>query len=179
MSVATPTVLPRPPLFPNLMPRSHQPYPTPLVVPGRRAGRLIMRRDLVQEMDDLSDEEAELEDSTLEVKNRGYGFLIPIGKMLTQHEEKNDAEDASDVDESARSSRPESPTDEGEGDGDGDGDGNGDGDGEGDGEGEEDEDGVMDLDAELEDMDEDVGNTTAETEDFDEMDELETGDLDE
>ena len=27
---------------------------------------------------------------TLEVKNRGYGFLIPIGKMLTQHEEKND-----------------------------------------------------------------------------------------
>jgi len=65
-------------------------------------------------MDDLSDEEAELEDSvrqrhplpclcphalhftdggvkqTLEVKNRGYGFLVPIGKMLTQHEEKND-----------------------------------------------------------------------------------------
>jgi hypothetical protein len=27
---------------------------------------------------------------TIEVKNRGYGFLIPIGKMLTQHEEKND-----------------------------------------------------------------------------------------
>jgi hypothetical protein len=27
---------------------------------------------------------------TLEVKNRGYGFLVPIGKMLTQHEEKND-----------------------------------------------------------------------------------------
>ena len=27
---------------------------------------------------------------TLEVKNRGYGFLIPIGKILTQHEEKND-----------------------------------------------------------------------------------------
>jgi hypothetical protein len=24
------------------------------------------------------------------VKNRGYGFLIPIGKILTQHEEKND-----------------------------------------------------------------------------------------
>ena len=63
MSVATPTVLPRPPLFPNLMPRPQQPYPTPLAVPGRRAGRLIARRDLVQEMDDLSDEEAELEDS--------------------------------------------------------------------------------------------------------------------
>ena len=27
---------------------------------------------------------------TLEVKNRGYGFLVPIGKVLTQHEEKND-----------------------------------------------------------------------------------------
>lgn len=24
------------------------------------------------------------------MKNRGYGFLIPLGKMLTQHEEKND-----------------------------------------------------------------------------------------
>jgi hypothetical protein len=24
------------------------------------------------------------------VKNRGYGFLVPIGRMLTQHEEKND-----------------------------------------------------------------------------------------
>ena len=27
---------------------------------------------------------------TIEVKNRGFGFLVPIGKMLTQHEEKND-----------------------------------------------------------------------------------------
>ena len=109
-SVATPTLLPRPPLFPTLMPRPQQPYPTPLAVPGRHVRRLILRRNLVQEMDDLSDEEAELEDSvrcprplflfgfilmvvlkqTLEVKNRGYGFLIPIGKILTQHEEKND-----------------------------------------------------------------------------------------
>jgi hypothetical protein len=93
------------------MPRQQQPYPTPLAIPGRRVGKLILRRDLVQEMDDLSDEEAELEDSvrttsllvvwffnlltgnvkqTLEIKNRGYGFLVPIGKMLTQHEEKND-----------------------------------------------------------------------------------------
>ena len=141
------------------------------------------------------------------MKNRGYGFLIPLGKMLTQHEEKNDvrsflpfpalcavvsptgvlipcfddrfslgsqriqADDGSEVDESARSSHPESPTDEGEGDGDGDG--------EGEGEGEEDEDGGMDLDAELEDMDEDIGNTTAETEDLDDMDEIEAGELDE
>jgi hypothetical protein len=91
------------------MPRQQQPYPTPLAIPGRRVGKLILRRDLVQEMDDLSDEEAELEDSvrttsfvvecsllmgdvkqTLEIKNRGYGFLVPIGRTLTQHEEKND-----------------------------------------------------------------------------------------
>lgn len=77
------------------------------------------------------------------------------------------------MDESARSSHPESPTDEGEGEGEGNGDG------EGEGEGEEDEDGVMDLDAEIEDMDEDFANTTGGTEDFDEMDELEPGELDE
>ena len=73
------------------------------------------------------------------------------------------------MDESARSSHPESPTDEGEGEGEGNGEG------EGDGEGDE------DLDAEIEDMDEDFANTTGETEDFDEMDEpeLEPGELDE
>lgn len=168
MSVATPTVLPRPPLFPTLMPPPHQPYPTPLAVPGRRMGRLVLRRDFVQEMDDLSEEEAELEDNTLEVKNRGYGFLVPIGKMLTQHEEKNDADEGSEVDESARSSHPESPTDDGEGDGDGDGDGTVDGEDEG----EEDEDGGMDLDAEIEDMDDDVANTTAEMEDLDDVDDI-------
>jgi hypothetical protein len=132
---------------------------------------------------------------TLEVKNRGYGFLVPIGKVLTQHEEKNDvrtlvaggildlwahsltwtyasrkqADDGSEVDESARSSRPESPTDEGEGDGDGNG--------EGEGEGEED--GGMDLDDELEDMDDDFANTTGETDDVEDMDELEAGELEE
>ncbi|KAH9981056.1 hypothetical protein BGW80DRAFT_1268139 [Lactifluus volemus] len=160
MSVATPTVLPRPPLFPTLLPRPQQPYPIPLSTPGRHAGRIVLRRDFVQEMDDLSDEEAELEDSqTLEVKNRGYGFLVPIGKVLTQHEEKNDADDGSEVDESARSSRPESPTDEGEGEGE--------------------EDGGMDLDDELEDMDDDFANTTGETDDVEDMDELEAGELEE
>ncbi|KAI9508271.1 hypothetical protein F5148DRAFT_1284213 [Russula earlei] len=174
MSVATPTVLPRPPLFPTLLPRPRQPYPTPLATPGRRRGRLILTRDLAQEMDDLSNEEAELEDSTLEIKNRGYGFLVPIGKLMTQHEEKNDVEDGSEADESARSSRPESPTDEGDGDGDGEVEIEIDID-------DEDEDGGMDLDGDLEDMDnEDIANTTtAETGDFDELDELETGELDE
>lgn len=158
------------------MPRpQQQPFPTPLAVPGRHMGRLSLRRDFVQEMEDLSEEEAELEDSTLEVKTRGFGFLVPIGKMLTQHEEKNDLDEGSEVDESARSSHPESPTDDGEGDGDGDGDGTADGEDEG----EEDEEGGMDLDAELEDMDDDVANTTAETEDLDDVDDLDAGVLDE
>ncbi|KAI9446204.1 hypothetical protein H4582DRAFT_2093900 [Lactarius indigo] len=126
---------------------------------------------------DLSEEEAELEDNTLEVKNRGYGFLVPIGKMLTQarREELTCADEGSEVDESARSSHPESPTDDGEGDGDGDVDGTADGEDEG----EEDEDGGMDLDAEIEDMDDDLANTTAETEDLDDVDDIDAGVLDE
>ena len=35
----------------------------PLAVPGRHMGRLSLRRDFVQEMEDLSEEEAELEDN--------------------------------------------------------------------------------------------------------------------
>ena len=120
---------------------------------------------------------------------------MPIGKMLTQHEEKNDvrcsgcwrmlirthffwfgqADEGSEVDESARSSHPGSPTDDGEGEGDGDGDGTADGEDEG----EEGEDGGMDLDADIEDMDDDVANTTAETEDLDDVDDVDTGVLDE
>ena len=57
-------------------------------------------------MDDLSDEETELEElvrltrltrglltqhgQNMNVHNRGYSFLIPIGRTLTQLEEKND-----------------------------------------------------------------------------------------
>jgi hypothetical protein len=76
MSVATPTVLPRPPLFPTLLPRPQKPYPIPLSIPGRHAGRLVLRRDFVQEMDDLSDEEAELEDSVR--YHPGFFFRIVI-----------------------------------------------------------------------------------------------------
>jgi len=61
MSVITPTVIPRQPIFPRLLPQPPQPHPTPL--PKRRAyGRLNARRDLQREMDDLSDEENEVED---------------------------------------------------------------------------------------------------------------------
>ena len=61
MSVATPTLLPRPQVFPLLLPKPPQPHPTPL--PKRRVyGRLNARRDLQRELDDLSDEENEVED---------------------------------------------------------------------------------------------------------------------
>ncbi|KAI0042695.1 hypothetical protein FA95DRAFT_1609991 [Auriscalpium vulgare] len=158
MSVATPTVIPRPPLFPTLLPRPPQPHPIPLPRPGRAPDRINTRRDLVQEMDDLSDEEAELEEITLDVKNRGYSFLVPIGKVLTQHEEKNDADEGSGDDDSARSSRPETPVSRSS-------------EGEGEDEDEDEEDGA-DLDDEMEDMDEEPSNVT------DDAEEGETDELD-
>ncbi|KAI0320753.1 hypothetical protein OF83DRAFT_1162256 [Amylostereum chailletii] len=155
MSVATPTVLPRPPVFPTLLPRPPQPHPVPPTRDGRNRGRLRQPRDWVQDMDDLSDEEAELEDVTSDIKNRGYSFLIPIGRTYTQHEEKNDADDGTEVDDSERSSRNNSPvaTDEAE---------------EEDEEEEEEE--GEDLDADMEDLDEEPGNTTVETEEMEEGD---------
>jgi hypothetical protein len=107
MSVATPTVLPRPPIFPHLLPKPPQPHPVPLPKHGRVYGHLNATRDLQREMDDLSDEENELEDivstvisvflilphnlfQNIFIHNRGYNFLIPIGRSLTQQEEKND-----------------------------------------------------------------------------------------
>ncbi|OCH92120.1 hypothetical protein OBBRIDRAFT_818497 [Obba rivulosa] len=140
MSVASPTVLPRSLLFPNVLPNPPQPYPLPLPARGQRPGRLNSRRDLAREMDDLSDEEDELEGLTLEIKNRGYNFLIPIGRAYTQQEEKNDA----DEDESADG------TDSGEAPSILD----------------EENDSAEDLDAEMDEMDE-VGNITAETADID------------
>lgn len=62
MSVATPTLLPRPPKFPHLLPKPPQPHPIPLPKRVRAYGRLNAIRDLQREMDDLSDEENELED---------------------------------------------------------------------------------------------------------------------
>ncbi|KAH9079668.1 hypothetical protein EDB83DRAFT_2514184 [Lactarius deliciosus] len=146
--------------------------PSPAAVPGRPMGRLVLRRDFVQEMDDLSEEEAELEDNTLEVKNRG--LWLP-------------GADREDVDAARREERRAWLVSQsqcstfsrrvmtGEGDGDGDGDVTADGEDEG----EEDEDGGMDLDAEIEDMDDDLANTTAETEDFDDVDDIDASVLDE
>lgn len=75
MSVATPTVIPRPPLFPTLLPRPPQPHPMPMTRAGRQTTRMRERRDLVQEMDDLSDEEGELEDIVFALSNEPLNLL--------------------------------------------------------------------------------------------------------
>ncbi|KAJ7927357.1 hypothetical protein B0H13DRAFT_2312561 [Mycena leptocephala] len=70
MSVATPTVLPRPPLFPMLL----------VLFRGR-------------EMDDLSDEENELQEMNISIRRRGFNTLIPMGQNLTQQDEKDNDDD--------------------------------------------------------------------------------------
>ncbi|KAG6820649.1 hypothetical protein H0H93_013848 [Arthromyces matolae] len=143
MSVPTPTLLPKEPRFPHCLPRPPQPHPKPL--PNRRVyGNLNAVRDLNREMEDLSDEENELEDINLAIHNRGAGFLVPIGRNLTQQEEKNDADEDSEGSESGRSgAAPSVVEDDGENDS------------------------APDLDASMEDLDE---------EDSDDNDDMQEGD---
>ncbi|KAF8236296.1 hypothetical protein L208DRAFT_1357797 [Tricholoma matsutake] len=148
-AVATPTLLPREPKFPHCLPKPPQPHPIPL---SRRPvyGHLNAVRDLQREMDDLSDEENELEDLNMNIHNRGFNFLVPIGRNLTQQEEKNDAYEDSDDSGSGRSGgAPSVAEDDGENDS------------------------AQDLDASMEDLDEDA---TADTDDVDEAGE---GDMEE
>jgi hypothetical protein len=62
MTTVTPTSIPREPVFPLLLPKPPEPYPTPLPRCLRTYSRLNARRDLVVEMYDLSEEEAEFEE---------------------------------------------------------------------------------------------------------------------
>ena len=62
MSVASPTVLPRGPHFPALLPKPPQPHPLPLPQYGQQRLRLSQARDLNREMDELSEEENAVED---------------------------------------------------------------------------------------------------------------------
>ncbi|KAF9269836.1 hypothetical protein L218DRAFT_993823 [Marasmius fiardii PR-910] len=151
MSVATPTVLPRPQVFPRLLPDPPHPHPVPLPAPGKgHYGNLKARRDLQREMNDLSDEEKELEDLNISIRNRGYTYMIPIGRTLTIQEEKNDADEESEgASESGESGNGGPPSGD-------------------------DADTTQDLDAEMEDMDEegDVSEDNemedAESEEFEE-----------
>jgi hypothetical protein len=64
MTTATPTVLPRSKLFPNLLPRAPLApgCPTPLPPSDHVPHRMNDRRDIWREMEQLSEEEAELEE---------------------------------------------------------------------------------------------------------------------
>lgn len=62
MSAATPTLIPRGGHFPALLPPvPSRGEPKPPTFRGRSDGRINMVRDLAREMEDLSDEEAEVE----------------------------------------------------------------------------------------------------------------------
>ncbi|KAF7325817.1 hypothetical protein MKEN_00432400 [Mycena kentingensis (nom. inval.)] len=115
MSVASPTVLPRPPHFPRLLPNAPHPFPIPHVPQSRTNARLKPIRNLQREMDNLSDEETEIEDLNALVRHRGFGTIVPIGRNLTQQEEKNDAEeDESDTDSNESNAPPSVTEDAGE-----------------------------------------------------------------
>ncbi|KAJ3568636.1 hypothetical protein NP233_g5577 [Leucocoprinus birnbaumii] len=149
MPVVTATLLRQPSHFPLLLPKQNPPHPLPLSR-KRVYGHLNAVRDLQREMDDLSDEENELEDITGSIHNRGYGFLVPIGRLLTQQEEKNDAEEDSE-DSEGSGGAPSVVEDEGENES------------------------AQDLDASMEDLDEDMtGNIEEES-----MEELGEGETEE
>ncbi|KAJ7580169.1 hypothetical protein C8J56DRAFT_276831 [Mycena floridula] len=129
MSVATPTLLPKNPRFPHLLPPTPKPYPVPLPREQVEYGHVNAYRDLQREMDDLSEEESELEDISRAIHDRGYAFLVPIGRTLTLQEEKNDADDDDDETDDSASAHSGSPPSAVEGD-------------------------TADLDASMDDMDE-------------------------
>ncbi|KAI0723916.1 hypothetical protein C8T65DRAFT_704576 [Cerioporus squamosus] len=133
--VSSPTVVPRSPVFPRLLPLPPHPHPIPPAPSFQRRERFINYRDIWREMDELSDERARLRPRyNAEIKNRGYNFLIPIGRTWTQHEEKNDDRTGSDRTGDANSLMDEDENDSSE---------------------EEEE----DLDADMEDMDQTANNT--------------------
>ncbi|KAH8117001.1 hypothetical protein DFH11DRAFT_1578591 [Phellopilus nigrolimitatus] len=102
MSTVTPTLIPRLPAMPLLLPAVPTPHPTPLP-PRPRPGGLHARRSLRAELEELSAEEEEVETQWKDaVQNRGFNHLRVVGRLLTRQEEKNDqAETESDESGSA------------------------------------------------------------------------------
>ncbi|QRV99751.1 hypothetical protein RhiJN_27770 [Ceratobasidium sp. AG-Ba] len=110
VSSISPTLLPQPQLFPFMLSKLHQPYPTP--IPRHRPTKFSHRRDLKEEGDILSDEEMEVEEALGEIRGYGHGFMIPLGKQMTLDEENADVGEPSDpgsTDTTSRS-RSRSPT---------------------------------------------------------------------
>jgi len=60
MSVATATVIPRQPRFPALLPSPTGPRPIPQRPQGTPYAHMNAHRDLNRELDDLSEEEADI-----------------------------------------------------------------------------------------------------------------------
>lgn len=164
MSGATPTLIPRVPNFPILLPRPPQPHIKPK---ARRVGpytTINQTRDLQREMDELSEEETELEEANMLLHNRGYNYMVPIGRTLTLLEEKNDADEEDDGEDSGSGSDSQSQimpdaSSEAEPDADPDASTN-----------------EVDLDASMDDMDQDQLNTTYEEEDEEEEEEVDEED---
>ncbi|THU88582.1 hypothetical protein K435DRAFT_781974 [Dendrothele bispora CBS 962.96] len=89
-------------------------------------------------MDDLSEEENEVEELNTQIHQRGFTYLVPLGRTFTVQEEKNDADDDGESEEtgSAQSGGPPSVAED-------------------DGENES----AQDLDASMEDLDEEGGES--------------------
>ncbi|KAH9484120.1 hypothetical protein JR316_0003600 [Psilocybe cubensis] len=146
MSGARPTLLAHEPYFPRLLPKPPQPHPVPL--PKEPIyGHLNAYRDIQREMDDLSDEEHELEELNAAVRDRGFSFLVPIGRSLTLQEEKNDNGQAEDDSEDSVSMHTGGPPSILEDDGE--------------------NDSGQDLDESMEDLDEEIADNTEEMNDGD------------
>lgn len=62
MSTVTPTLIPRAPYFPTLLPDLPKPHPSPLPPYYGRPLGFNYQRQLINEIDDLSDEERDIED---------------------------------------------------------------------------------------------------------------------
>ncbi|KAJ8594301.1 hypothetical protein M405DRAFT_878842 [Rhizopogon salebrosus TDB-379] len=152
MPVTSPTLVPRPPVIPLVLPRAPYVNPSPLPKLDRYPGRMDIRRDFQREIEDLSDEETELEEATIAIRDRGFQWLIPIGRHTTKQEEKNEAEDESEGSDTGQSGGGAPSVNE---------------------DGEENDESGPDLDASMEDMDEE-GETGSDAEDVnDATDDLE------
>ncbi|KAG8757924.1 hypothetical protein FRC14_001165 [Serendipita sp. 396] len=86
----SPTFVGRDPPLPIFLTPLYQPYPLPKrKVPPKELGPIRVR-DLYDEARDLSEEELEFESRCAELKDRGFMYMIPLGRTLTLHEEKID-----------------------------------------------------------------------------------------
>ncbi|KAF9246389.1 hypothetical protein BU15DRAFT_85156 [Melanogaster broomeanus] len=95
MSITSPTLIPRPPVIPLVLPKPPHVGPTPLPKSDRFQGRINHRRDLQRERMTCPMKRMIWRTNTY-VRNRGFIWYIPIGRHTTQLEEKNDAEDDSE-----------------------------------------------------------------------------------